>query len=177
MRALVITSNYGTEQDEIVSPVIALKNAGAEVVAAAAEQAPIKTLVSDKNPGDTLTPDTTIAQASHDGFDLLVIPGGTLNADSLRLQEPAQKLAKDFAGAGKTIASICHGPWLLVETGLVSGKYLTSWASVATDIRNAGGDWLDQELVVCDHQGWTLLTSRSPDDLDAFDAAIANVGA
>lgn len=177
MRALVITSNYGTEQDEIIKPIIAMKNAGADVVVAAVEQVPIKTLVSDRDPGDTLVPEATIADVAHDGFDLLVVPGGTLNADALRLHEPAQRLARDFAGEGKTIASICHGPWLLVEAGLAAGKQLTSWASLATDIRNAGGEWRDQELVICDRQGWTLLTSRSPADLDAFDAAVANVGA
>jgi len=172
MRALVITTNYGTEQDELLSPAKALKDAGAEVTVAATEDAPIKTLVSDQDPGETLTPDAAIGAVSHRDFDLLVIPGGTINADSLRLNEPAQELVKAFAADGKTIAAICHGPWLLVETGLVSGKQLTSYASVATDIRNAGGLWHDRELVTCDHNGWTLITSRSPQDLPAFNAAL-----
>lgn len=176
MRALVLTTNYGTEQDEILRPVAALRSSGADVVVAATDSGPVVTLISDRDPGDTLTPDTTIDAVSAEDFELLVIPGGTLNADALRLQEPAQRLAKDFAAAGKTIASICHGPWLLVETGLVDQKSLTSWASLATDVRNAGGSWVDQELVVCELQGWTLVTSRSPRDLDAFTAALVQVG-
>jgi protease I len=154
MRALVITTNYGTEQDELLGPAKALEDAGAEVTVAATEDAPIKTLVSDQDPGETL---------------------GTINADSLRLNEPAQELVKAFAADGKTIAAICHGPWLLVETGLVSGKQLTSYASVATDIRNAGGLWHDRELVTCDHNGWTLITSRSPQDLPAFNGALTEL--
>lgn len=125
--------------------------------------------------GEFLGPDAAIGAASRRDFDLLVIPGGTINSDSLRLNEPAPEFAKAFAADGKTIAAICHGPWLLVETRLVSGKQLTSYASVATDIRNASGLWHDRELVTCDHNGWTLITSRSPQDLPAFNVALTEL--
>ena len=106
-----------------------------------------------------------------DHFDLL-IPGGTVNADKLRLEERAVALAKDFAAAGKPIAAICHGPWLLVEAGLVAGKTLTSYRSVRTDISTAGGTWVDEAAVRSAEDGWTLITSRNPGDLGDFLEAI-----
>ena len=172
MSVLVITTNYGVEQDELVRPVEALRAAGIDVVIAATEAGAVQTLVSDKDPGEEVQADTSLDAVSVDDHDVLVVPGGTINADNLRTQDAAVELARGFADAGKTIASICHGPWLLAEAGLVEGKTLTSFPSVSTDLRNAGGTWVDEELVTNDANGWTLITSRSPRDLDAFNSAL-----
>jgi protease I len=172
MSALIITTNYGTEQDEILDPLTALKSAGVAVTVAAAESEPIQTLVGDKDPGQKLDPNTTIADVNPQDFDVLVIPGGTINADTLRTDDAAVALVKAFADAGKTVAAICHGPWLLAEADVAKGKTLTSYPSLATDLRNAGATWNDVELQECTANGWTLLTSRSPKDLEAFSGAV-----
>jgi protease I len=174
MSALIITTNYGVEQDELTKPLAALRDAGIDVTVAAVSTDPIQTLVGDKDPGESVTPDTTIDAVDAGSFDLLVVPGGTINADNLRQESAAVDLARGFASSGKTIASICHGPWLLVEAGLTEGKSLTSWASLQTDLRNSGATWSDQELVTDSEGGWTLITSRSPDDLPAFTNAITS---
>ena len=116
--------------------------------------------------------DQKISDVNESEYDLLLLPGGTLNADALRLDQDAQKTAKAFASSGRPVAALCHGPWLLVETGLVDGKTLTSYPSVKTDIVNAGGNWVDQEVKVCPAKEWTLITSRDPGDLEAFVGAI-----
>lgn len=105
-------------------------------------------------------------------FDLLLIPGGTLNADNLRLDDEAQRIVQSFAATERPVASICHGPWLLVETGLVLDKTLTSYKSIKTDVVNAGGQWVDEEVFRCSAQNFVLITSRNPGDLEAFNAAI-----
>ncbi len=171
-RVLVVVTNYGVEQDELVLPVEHLRGDGATVDVASVDDAPIQTLVGDKDPGRTLTPTTTLGAVDADAYDLLLVPGGTLNADSLRLQDEAVALAKTFASSGRPVAAICHGPWLLVEAGLVAGKRLTSYPSLTTDVRNADGTWVDEEVVSDDAQGFTLVTSRTPDDLPAFLRAV-----
>jgi len=167
-RVLVVVTNDGVEQDELVVPVDHLRDAGATVDIAAVDDAPVETLVGDKDPGRTVQPTTTLGAVDPAGYDLLLVPGGTLNADSLRLQEEAVTLVKAFASSGRPVAAICHGPWLLVEAGLVDGKRLTSYPSLTTDVRNAGGTWVDEEVVADDARGFRLVTSRTPDDLDAF---------
>jgi len=167
-RALAIVTNYGVEQDELVVPVEHLREHGAEVVVAAVDGGEIQTLVGDKDPGRTVQSDTTIDAASAGDFDLLLVPGGTINADSLRLEDAAVRLVKDFAAAGKPVAAICHGPWALVEAGLVAGATLTSYPSLATDVRNAGGSWVDQSVVRDDGAGFPIVTSRTPKDLEDF---------
>ncbi|MBO3095338.1 DJ-1/PfpI/YhbO family deglycase/protease [Cellulomonas dongxiuzhuiae] len=167
-RVLAVVTNYGVEQDELVVPVDHLRAAGATVDVAAVDDAPVETLVGDKDPGSTVQPTTTLAAADADAYDLLLVPGGTLNADTLRLQDDALRLVKAFASSGRPVAAICHGPWLLVEAGLVTGKRLTSYPSLTTDVRNAGGTWVDEEVVADDAQGFRLVTSRTPDDLKAF---------
>ena len=174
MSALVISTNYGVEQDEITVPVKALRDAGIDVTIAAVTSDPIRTLVGDEEPGETVTPDTTLAEVDPDGFDLLVVPGGTINADQLRGESDALNIARAFARDGKTIAAICHAPWLLVEADLTRGRTLTSWSSLATDLRNSGANWVDEELVTDGSDGWTLITSRSPEDLPAFTDAITS---
>ncbi|MET0789545.1 MAG: DJ-1/PfpI/YhbO family deglycase/protease [Cellulomonas sp.] len=170
-RVLAIVTNYGVEQDELVVPVEHLRGNGATVVIAAALMDPVQTLVGDKDPGRTVQPDTTFGDAGTE-FDLLLVPGGTLNADSLRLEGGAVDLVRAFASSGRPIAAICHGPWALIEAGVVEGKTLTSYPSLQTDVRNAGGTWVDQPVSVDDEGGYRLITSRDPDDLDDFLPAI-----
>jgi protease I len=167
-RVLAIVSNYGIEQDELKVPMQHLTDAGAQVDVAAVEQDTIQTLVGDKDPGETFQPSTTLQDADPSGYDLLLIPGGTINADNLRQEPRAVEIARTFIEAGKPIAAICHGPWTLVETGALSGKHLTSYPSLQTDVRNAGAEWVDQEVQV----DGGLITSRNPDDLPAFVDAI-----
>lgn len=171
-KILLLSENQGVEQDELKVPAEKLREAGAEVTVAAPETGEIKSLVSDWDLGETFPVDQTISSVNESEYDLLLLPGGTLNADALRLNEDAQKIAKSFVSSGRPVASICHGPWLLVETGVVDGKTLTSYASLKTDITNAGGNWVDQEVKVCPANEWTLITSRNPGDLEAFVAAI-----
>lgn len=167
-KVLVITTNYGVEQDEIVVPTEQLRERGASVTVAAKETGTIQTLVGDKDPGQTLEPDTTIASVDAKDFDALVIPGGTINADTLRQESRAATLVQAFAEASKPVAAICHGPWTLIEAGVLSGKTVTSFPSLQTDLRNAGAAWVDQEVQV----DGGFITSRSPDDLPAFVDAI-----
>ncbi|MFJ3583091.1 type 1 glutamine amidotransferase domain-containing protein [Streptomyces sp. NPDC090127] len=171
-RVLVLTTNYGTEQDELKKPVAALREAGAEVTVAASKDEPVVTLVSDQHPGDKVRPDTTIGEVSADGYDAVVVPGGTVNADSLRTDQKAQQLVTAFATDGKIVAAICHGPWLLIDSGIVADRELTSYPSVSTDLVNAGGTWRDREVVVDTSGGFPLITSRKPDDLEPFSDAI-----
>ena len=172
-RALVIVTNYGAEESELLTPIEYLRGHGADVTVAAKERGPIRTLVFDKDPGKEIEADTTFAEVDPTDFDVVVVPGGTLNADALRLEPEAQRIVKAFSGAGRPIAAICHAPWLLAEAGLTKGASLTSWQSLETDLRNAGADWKDEEVVVDREGGYALITSRSPNDLDAFTAAIS----
>ncbi|AJF68389.1 type 1 glutamine amidotransferase domain-containing protein [Streptomyces vietnamensis] len=172
---LVLTTNYGTEQDELRKPVDALRENGARVTVAAQEDAPVRTLVGDRHPGAVVQPDTTLERATADGFDAVIVPGGTLNADRLRTDDEARRLVSAFAEAGKPVAAICHGPWLLVDSGLARDRELTSYPSLRPDLENAGGTWLDREVVVDSSAGHPLITSRRPADLDAFAAAIVDV--
>lgn len=166
--ALIITTDYGTETDEILRPLEALKDAGVEVTVASPHGNSVRTLAGDRDPGPTVDSDISLADATAADYDALVIPGGTLNADALRVDDDARGLVKDFAAAGKPVAAICHAPWILVDTDLVVGKALTSFSSVSTDIVNAGGNWEDSEVVVDTTNGYPLITSRTPDDLPAF---------
>ncbi|MFJ5831827.1 type 1 glutamine amidotransferase domain-containing protein [Streptomyces sp. NPDC093089] len=169
---LVLTTNYGTEQDELRKPVAVLREAGARVTVAAQKDAEIRTVVSDRRPGAVVRPDTTLAKASADEFDAAIVPGGTVNADRLRTDDEARRLLAAFAEAGKPVAAICHGPWLLVETGLARGRELTSYPSLRSDLENAGGTWVDREVVVDTSGRHPLITSRKPGDLDAFASAV-----
>lgn len=167
-----LVANSGVEQVELTAPRQALTDAGARTVLIAPEKDAVQAVHSDLDRGDSFDPDRTLADADPAGFDALVLPGGVANPDKLRMIPEAVEFARDFARAGKPIAAICHGPWLLVEAGLVSGKTLTSWPSLQTDVRNAGGDWRDEQSVTCPMAGFTLVTSRKPDDLDAFNDAM-----
>jgi protease I len=168
-RILIVASD-GFEEWELFGPKQILEERGAEVVLAAPKLEPIQATVHD-DPGKTIRPDLTIDQANPEDFDALILPGGVRNPDHLRTNEEAIKLITDFAGQGKPVAAICHGPWLLVEAYLLRGKTATSWPSIRTDLRNAGANVVD-EAVVTDGN---IITSRNPDDVDAFTAAVIDL--
>lgn len=170
-RIAFLVANQGVEQVELTSPWDAVKRAGGEPVLLAPEKEQVQAVNGDVEKGDTFDPDHAVSSATADDFDALVLPGGVASPDKLRIDKDAMAFVKAFAAAGKPIAAICHGPWSLVETDLVRGKTLTSWPSLQTDIRNAGGTWQDVEVFTCPAQGFTLVTSRKPDDLVAFNRA------
>ncbi|MER5278184.1 type 1 glutamine amidotransferase domain-containing protein [Streptomyces sp. NPDC002809] len=167
-KVLVIVTNYGVEHDELFVPLDHLRGWGAQIDVAAVTRGAVETLVGDKAPGRSLDPDLTLDEVDPADYDLLLVPGGTLNADTLRMQSSAGRIVRAFSAAGRPVAAICHGPWVLVDAGVVAGKRLTSYASLQTDIRNAGGNWTDQPVVTDESGGWKLITSRNPDDLEAF---------
>ncbi|MFV3415945.1 type 1 glutamine amidotransferase domain-containing protein [Pseudomonas nitroreducens] len=169
---LIITANSGIERDELLKPMQALKEQGASVTHASVKGGEAQTWVKDSEKDVTVNTDTQLKGLKAGDYDLLVIPGGTVNADTLRQDADAQRLVKEFRDAGKPVAAICHGPWLLIDAGVTDGKSLTSYASVRTDLVNSGADWVDAQVQVCPAQGWTLITSRNPGDLPAFNEAI-----
>ncbi len=167
-KIVFLLANSGVEQVELTRPLEGLREAGAECVVAAPERGSIQAFNNDVEKADTFTADGVIADLDAATIDALVLPGGTTNADALRLDEDAVSLVKQVVEAGKPVAAICHGPWTLVEAGVLPGKTLTSFPSLRTDITNADGTWVDEESYTCPTGGWTLVTSRTPDDLDAF---------
>jgi protease I len=158
----------GVEEVEYVRPKQAVEQAGGRTELISLEDGEIQAMNSDINPASKLAVDKRVADVSAGDYDGLVLPGGTVNPDNLRQDDDAIKFVQDFFKAGKPVGAICHGPWTLVEADLVRGRTLTSYPSIRTDIRNAGGNVVDEEVVV--DQG--LVTSRNPDDLDAFCAKI-----
>jgi len=174
-RIAFLVANLGVEQVELTSPWEHVQQAGGEPVLIAPEKAEVQAVNGDIEKGDTFDPDLAVGDANADDFDALVLPGGVANPDKLRIEPSAVAFVKSFASAGKPIAAICHAPWTLVEAGLVEGKTLTSWPSLQTDIRNAGGEWQDSEVVTSDAGGYPLVTSRKPDDLDAFNDTLTDV--
>lgn len=167
-KVAILLAPEGSEQVEFTEPRKAVQDAGADVDVVSAERGEARTYNHDLQPGETFTVDKTFAQVSADDYDALLIPGGTVGADKLRGDPDAVSFVRGFFQAGKPAGVICHGPWTLVEADVVRGRTLTSWPTLATDIRNAGGTWIDQEVVT--DQG--LVTSRGPDDLPAFCAKI-----
>jgi protease I len=167
-KVAILLAPAGSEQAEFTEPKKAVEAAGAEVDVIGAEPGPARTYNHDLEPGETFTVDKAFGQVSADDYDGLLVPGGTVGADKLRGDADAVGLIRGFFQAGKPVGVICHGPWTLVEADVVRGRTLTSWPTLATDIRNAGGTWVDQEVVT--DQG--LVTSRKPDDLPAFCAKI-----
>ena len=154
----------GVEQAELEQPREAVENAGATVELLSLDDGEIQAMNSDINPADTFPVDKKVADASPDDYDGLVLPGGAVNPDNLRVDEGAIRFVQEIFKAGKPVGAICHAPWTLVEADLVRGRTLTSYPSIRTDIRNAGGNVVDEEVVV--DKG--LVTSRNPDDLPAF---------
>jgi protease I len=158
-----LVANEGVEQVELTRPWDELGDAGAETVLIAPEAGDVQAF-NHLDKADTFEATVAAADADVDDYDALVLPGGVANPDQLRTDPEAVAFARGFFEAGKPVAAICHAPWTLVEADVVSGRTLTSWPSLKTDIRNAGGDWVDEEV----HVDSGLVTSRKPDDLDAF---------
>jgi protease I len=162
-KKIAVLATHGFEESELLEPKRALEQAGAEVVVVSPEAENIKGW-KDKQWGGEVKVDCKLADAKADDYAGLVLPGGVMNPDRLRMNQHAVAFVKAFFRQGKPIAAICHGPWLLVEADVVKGLKVTSWPSLQTDIRNAGGNWVDEPCVV--DRG--VVTSRKPDDLSAF---------
>ncbi len=162
-KRVAILATHGFEESELKSPKEALEKAGATVHVVSPESGPIKGWKGGDWTG-TVDVDRTLADAKASDYDALVLPGGVINPDKLRQDEKAVAFVRDFFTAKKPVGAICHGPWTLVEADVVKGRKVTSYASIKTDLRNAGANWVDEEVVV--DEG--LVTSRSPKDLPAF---------
>lgn len=171
-RRVAILTEEGFEQVELTSPKQALEEAGAKVDVVSPKTGKIKAW--DKTDwGIEIDVDINLSDASPDDYDALVLPGGVLNPDKLRQNKEAVAFVSAFLDEGKPVAAICHGPQMLIETGMIGGRTLTSYPSLETDLKNAGAHWIDQEVVVDNG----LITSRRPDDLDAFNRkAIEEIG-
>lgn len=167
-RKVAILATDGVEQIEMTYPRAALVEAGAEVdlVAPTAGGGHIQAF-NHHDKGESFTVDKALAEVNAFDYDALVLPGGVINPDALRLEPEAVGFVRHFVESQKPVAAICHGPWALIEADAVRGRRMTSWPSLATDIRNAGGDWVDEETVV----DGTIVTARKPGDLDRFVAA------
>jgi protease I len=162
-----LTANEGVEEVELTEPRKAVEAAGGSTELLAPEAGDVQAF-NHLDKGETYEAGRAVGDAKADEFDGLVLPGGVANPDNLRTHPEAVQFVKDFFAAGKPVGVICHGPWTLVEADVVKGRKLTSWPSLQTDLRNAGAEWVDEEVVV--DQG--LVTSRKPDDLEAFNAKI-----
>ena len=169
-RVAVIATD-GFEESELTEPVKALKNAGAKVTILSLKPGQIQGVRHDLDKTVKVKVDHAIRDVSAEEFDAVHLPGGTVNADSLRMAPEVQSFLRAMQGAGKPIAAICHAPWELVSAGLVRGRTLTSYHTIRDDIRNAGGDWVDREVV--EDANW--VTSRQPDDLPAFNRAVLSL--
>jgi len=162
-KKIAILAMDGFEESELLEPLKALENAQAEVDVISLKSGTIKSW-KDNDWGQSVKVHATLKQISPDDYDGLVLPGGVINADKLRMESAAVDFVREFAKSGKPIAAICHAAWTLIETGCVSGHEMTSWPSLKTDLVNAGATWVDKEVVA--DNGW--VTSRKPADLPAF---------
>ncbi len=165
-RVLILATN-GFEQSELMEPKAALEAAGYETVVASPEGGEIQGW-KDKNWGESVTVDADLGDVSASDFDALMLPGGQMNPDILRMDKRAIDLIAAFNEADKPIAAICHAPWLLAEADIIDGRSVTSWPSLRTDLENAGANVLDEQVVV----DGNLITSRKPDDIPAFNEAL-----
>jgi protease I len=162
-----LVASEGIERVELTEPWKAVSDAGATPVLLSPEEGEVQTF-NHLDKAESQKVDKTVSSASVDDYDALVLPGGVANPDALRMDQDAVSFVRDFMQSGKVVAAICHAPWTLVEADVVRGKQLTSWPSLQTDIRNAGGEWVDKEVVV----DGNLITSRNPDDLPAFNGQL-----
>ncbi|MEH3037262.1 MAG: type 1 glutamine amidotransferase [Sphingomonas adhaesiva] len=166
-RVLMIAAD-GFETVELFEPRKALEAAGATVSLASIRRDPIQGMKGDINKAETATPDLTLEEVEVDDYDALVLPGGVANPDKLRVEERAVEIVQQFMDDDRIVAAICHAPWLLAEADVIDGRRLTGYVSIRTDLENAGGDVVDEEVVV----DGNLITSRKPDDIPAFNEAI-----
>jgi protease I len=160
---VAIVATDGFEQSELTQPLDALRAAGARVDVVSPKNGAIQGM-QHHDKGDKIKVDRTLGTVKPEEYDALVLPGGVANPDALRIDEQAVRFVQHFVDSGKPIAAICHGPWTLIETGCVTGKKMTSWPSLRSDLTNAGAKWVDEQVV----RDGTLVTSRKPDDLPAF---------
>ena len=166
-RVLILATD-GFEESELFDPRQALLDAGATVTLASIKTDPIQGVVNDSEEARKITPDLTLDDVDTEKFDMLLLPGGVGNPDTMRMQERAVEIVSEFMDDDKIVAAICHAPWLLVEADVVDGRRVTSWPSVRTDLENAGADVVDEEVVI----DGNLITSRKPDDIPAFSKAV-----
>jgi protease I len=170
-RRIAILATDGFEQSELTEPKRLFEQAGAQTEVVAPGGVDSIKGWSQKNWGDAIKVDKPLDDAQVDDYDALLLPGGVMNPDRLRLQPAAIALIKAFADAGKPIAAICHGPWTLIDAGVAKGRKLTSWPSLRRDLENAGAQWQDSEVV----RDGQLITSRKPDDIPAFSNALIDL--
>lgn len=166
-RVAFLVSKEGIEQAELTEPWKAVEEAGGTPRLVSVEPGTVQGARHLK-PADTFPVDETAAGADPSSFAALVLPGGVANGDLLRWQEPARDFVRRFVATGRPVAPICHGGWILVDVDAVRGRRMTSWPSLATDLRNAGAEWVDEQLVVDENGSFNLISSRKPDDLPAF---------
>ncbi|WP_030016399.1 MULTISPECIES: type 1 glutamine amidotransferase domain-containing protein [Micrococcales] len=159
----------GVEEVELTRPRKALDEAGAKTVIVSPAEGSLTAMNGDWDHGDTFPVDVPLSEADPSDFDALVLPGGTINADTLRIADGATEFVRAFFDREKTVAAICHAPWILAQADLARGRHLTSFSSISTDLINAGAEWEDSPVVV----DGNLITSRNPNDIDAFNAAIS----
>ncbi|QJT05082.1 type 1 glutamine amidotransferase [Streptomyces asoensis] len=174
MRIAFLTAPEGVEQVELTDPWQAAVDAGHEPVLVSTGSGEIQAF-HHLDKADTFRVDEVVGEVSAESFGGLVLPGGVANPDFLRTDGKAVAFVKDFFEQGRPVAAICHAPWTLVEADVVRGRVLTSWPSLATDLRNAGATWVDEQVRICDHGPNKLVTSRKPDDLKAFCEAFLDV--
>jgi protease I len=171
---VAILATDGVEQVELEQPRQAVQDAGAQADLLSLDDGEIQAMNNDLEPADTFPVDGKVSDASVDDYDGLLLPGGTCNPDRLRMDEDAVGFVRDFVASGKPVAAICHGPWTLVEADVVRGRRITSFPSLRTDLRNAGAEAVDEQVV----QDGNIITSRNPDDLPAFcDAVVRELSA
>jgi protease I len=167
-RTIAILATDGVEQVELEKPRQAVQDAGARTELLSIEDGEIQAMNQDIEHGDTFSVDKQVSDVSIDDYDALILPGGTCNPDRLRMDSDAVAFVRDFVNSGKPVGVICHGPWSLVEADVVRGRRIASWPSVRTDLRNAGAEVVDEEVVI----DGNITSSRNPDDLPAFCDAI-----
>lgn len=174
MRIAFLVAPEGVEQVELTEPWKAASEGGHEPVLVSTKSGEIQAF-NHLDKADTFPVDEVVGETSAGSFGALVLPGGVANPDFLRMDEKAVAFVKDFFDQSRPVAAICHAPWTLVEAGVVRGRTLTSWPSLRTDIQNAGGTWVDEQVKICDAGPNQLVTSRKPDDLKAFCDAFLHV--
>jgi protease I len=170
MRVAFLMAPEGVEQVELTEPWQAVQHGGGNPMLVSTKPGRIQAY-HHLDKADTFAVDAVVKDVSVQDYDGLMLPGGVANPDALRMDPAAVAFVKSFFEAGKPVAAICHAPWMLVEADVVRGRTLTSWPSLRTDIRNAGGTWVDQRVQVCEAAPATLVTSRKPGDLKAFEEA------